>query len=189
MGAAILCFDASPTLSAIPTPPLSDEARDLLRALIGHALEHSPDLRQLDHRLAVPQDDETVRALLKEIQEAGYPLPVAGGFQGVLPLDRARVSGGEVAFAINETYAAFVVATGVTSACGRVAASTARLPEVTPREHSLLLEAVRYLFEARTTAWNFHASQALRDRADLLPPKAFGLPEVRTLIQKLESTL
>lgn len=189
MPVSLFVFNGAVARDGIPLPALSDDARELLGAMLAHALSSSPGLRSLDHRVSSERDSlPQLEPLLAEILRARYPLQCEGATVGVATLDRARLHDGELLFTVNGVFAAFLVATNAGAHAVRPRPRRRQLPDLDDGEYALVMEGLRLLCEVRTTVWNFHAAHALAAAQMPVATSAFGLRDAEALVRKLEAS-
>lgn len=174
-------FNAGTDAPRLPVPAVSPEAEELLLLLSRHALQDSPRLGRLEHRLHLAGEDAAhLDGLLAELLASSFPLPVEGGEQPIGTIARAHCDGRTLSFALDPIYAAYLISIGVGAEReGR------RTFFVTDEELEVLGHGLNALHDIRGSGWTFHAAHALASKSIVASPAAFRLRTMELLLSRL----
>jgi hypothetical protein len=185
-------FDATTLVDGFfPMPPgLSTGAAELLNRFLLHAVGTSPRLHVLDHKITIAPT-EALEHASHEILRTKFPMPCEGCEESIATIDGIALQQGEIHFAINSTFAAYLL---TAASCGdvlRKAMAAAPAPQPLPLDEgdrALVVESLQREHYFKTVQWNDHARYAVFNGRLVQPRDAFGLPRIEALLNKLGAT-
>ena len=166
---------------------LTETAAGLLKRFLWSVFELSSQFLVLDHKIDCKPDEE-IEAACNELLRTTFPMPCEGIDSSIAMVDHIALHPHEIHFAINRTYAAYLL-------------SAARIPDVVRRslpadgeprplpldegDRAYIVDALQARLHFKNLMWNDHAIYALTNEKPILPPETFGVDRLTSILFKL----